>query len=227
MIPLPDFDVVIVAGGAGARLAASRPKAFVELAEKPLFMHCLEVFERHALTTRIILVVPGDMVSQTETILSTLKVRKNIFVAEGGKERWLSVQSGVSHSSAEWVMVHDAARPFVTGAVIDAIVQKASTYDAIITATPETDTVRYFEADHCCETIDRAKLIRVGTPQLFRVNLLKEAFSMAAAMPSPPTDEAMLIEKMGIPVGVAWGDPINFKITTQSDLRLAEALCRK
>jgi 2-C-methyl-D-erythritol 4-phosphate cytidylyltransferase len=220
-----NFDVVIVAGGAGVRLAASRPKAFVELAEKPLFMHAIEVFERHAMTATIILVVPAEMIARSEIILSSWKFNKKVLIVKSGTERWLSVQNGAAMSSSEWLMVHDAARPFVTHGVIDAVLEKTSRYDAIITATPETDTVRLVEGDRCMETVDRTKLVRVGTPQLFRAKVLKDAFSFGASLPAPPTDEAMLMEKMGIPVGVAQGDPLNFKITTKSDLMLAEALC--
>jgi 2-C-methyl-D-erythritol 4-phosphate cytidylyltransferase len=226
-ISVPTFDVVIVAGGAGTRLAASRPKAFVDLAEKPLFMHSLEVFERHAGAASIILVVPPEMIARAETLLSSWRFEKNVRVVAGGRERWHSVQNGASLCASEWIMVHDAARPFVTAAVIDAVVEKASAYDAVITATPETDTVRAIDGDLCCGTVDRTKLVRVGTPQLFRAKLIKQAFSQAASMASPPTDEAMLMEKMRIPVGIAWGDPLNFKITTPGDLLIAEALCRK
>ena len=219
------FDAVIVAGGAGTRLGVSVPKAFLNLGGKPMFMHALDVFESHALTEAIILVVPADMTAEEQTVLSKRKLQKGIHIVKGGKERWHSVQNGADRSSSDWIMVHDAARPFVTHAVIDALLDKMPRYDAIITVTPENDTVRTFEGDRCKTTIDRATLVRVGTPQLFRASLLKESFSLAASMPEPPTDEAMLMEKMGIPVGLAWGDPMNFKITAQSDLMLAEALC--
>jgi 2-C-methyl-D-erythritol 4-phosphate cytidylyltransferase len=219
------FDAVIVAGGAGTRLGISVPKAFVELAGRPMLLHSLEQFERHALTVALILVVPAEMTAQAHSLIASKQFAKKIYIVKGGKERWQSVHNGASSCSSDWIMVHDAARPFVTHAVIDALLEKTTQYDAIITVTPETDTVRTFEGDRCKTTIDRATLARVGTPQLFRASLLKESFALAASMPEPPTDEAMLMEKMGIPVGLAWGDPMNFKITTQSDLMLAEALC--
>jgi 2-C-methyl-D-erythritol 4-phosphate cytidylyltransferase len=224
---VPAFDAVIVAGGAGARLGAYQPKAFVKLADKPMLLHSLEQFERHASTAAIILVVPAKMITLARAILSSRQFTKKMHIVKGGEERWQSVQCGAAASSAEWIIVHDAARPFVTQAVIDAVLDKAPQYDAVITVTPETDTVRSIEQDRCQATIDRTTLVRVGTPQLFRAKKLKEAFALAKAMPSPPTDEAVLMEKMGIPIGIAWGDPLNFKITTQSDLALAEALCAR
>jgi 2-C-methyl-D-erythritol 4-phosphate cytidylyltransferase len=225
MMNKPTFDIVIVAGGSGARLGAPLPKAFITLAGKPLFMHAFDAFESHALTGAIILVVPADMIAKTKAVLSSRKSPKKVNIVEGGKERWLSVQSGAAIASSEWIMVHDAARPFVTHAIIDAVLDKTDRYNAIVTATPETDTVRSIEGDRCLATLDRSTIVRVGTPQLFRAKTLKESFSSAASMPSPPTDEAMLMEKMGVPVGMAWGDPLNFKITTQADLTIAEALC--
>jgi 2-C-methyl-D-erythritol 4-phosphate cytidylyltransferase len=75
------------------------------------------------------------------------------------------------------------------------------------------------------ETIDRTHIARVGTPQLFRAALLKSSYPAVETMEAPPTDEAMFVEAQGKAVGIAWGDPLNFKITTQSDLVLAEALC--
>jgi 2-C-methyl-D-erythritol 4-phosphate cytidylyltransferase len=221
------FDVIIVAGGAGMRFGGTVPKAFVTLGEKPLFMHAFEVFESHALVKAIILVVPPDMTDDAQAILSKRTSKKEIKIVKGGKERWHSVQNGVSSCSSEWIMVHDAARPFVTHSVVNAVLDKTSQYDAIITVTTENDTVRHIEGDRCRATIDRTTLVRVGTPQLFRAALLRKSFDLSESMTSPPTDEAVLMEKMGIPVGIAWGDPLNFKITTQRDLVLAEALCSR
>ncbi len=221
------FDVVIVAGGAGTRLGASVPKAFIDLCGKPLFRYSIEAFETHALTGAIMLVVPAEMIDQAQTMLAGRTSAKKIHLVKGGKERWNSVQNGVSACTGDWIMVHDAARPFVSHAVIDGVLEKTKQYDAVITVTPETDTVRTFEKDRCLATVDRTKLVRVGTPQLFRAQTLKESFLAARSMDAPPTDEAMLMEKMGIPIGIAWGDPLNFKLTTQADLTLAEALCER
>ena len=121
-------------------------------------------------------------------------------------------------------MTNDAARPFVTKEVIDSLLEKRPLYKCAITATPVEDTIRRFENDRCIATIDRSILIRVGTPQLFHRESLLEAFVHGESMTPPPTDEAMLMEKSGIETGFAWGDPINFKITTQGDLELAEAI---
>ncbi len=220
------FDAVIVAGGAGTRLGSAIPKAFVKLGGKPMLLHAVGSIASHVSTGRIVLVVPSDMIAETRALIASERLKREIAIVKAGKQRWQSVRNGAAAASAaEWVLVHDAARPFITHAVIDAVLEKAPQYDAVITATSETDTVRFFEGDCCRGTIDRTTLVRVGTPQLFRRSLLLESFQLAEDFPSPPTDEAVLMEKLGIPIGIAWGDPLNFKITTKSDFALAEALC--
>ena len=221
----PSIDAIIVAGGAGTRLGTSAPKAFIPLGGMPMFIHSLVRFDAHEAINTIILVVPPDMIPEAQTIVSNHHHKKALLIVPGGAHRWQSVNSGVQASQAEWVLIHDAARPFVTDAVIDAVLEKISAYDCVITATPEVDTIRRFSKDRALETIDRSQLVRVGTPQLFRAVPLKESFLLAGNMQSAPTDEAMLMEALGVPVGIAWGDPLNFKITTPSDLALAEALC--
>ena len=223
----PTRDVIIVAGGEGRRLGAAVPKAFVNLGGKPLVQYSLECFDAHPAIGAIVLVVSADMMGEAEKIAGGKEFTKPIRVVAGGKERWQSVKNGVIASSAEGVLIHDAARPFLTRAVIDAVLELSHKYSAVITATREVDTIRRISGDRAMETIDRETLVRVGTPQLFDRTALVNAFSAAQAMKTPPTDEAMLMEQLGIPVGIAWGDPLNFKITTKSDLILAEALCRR
>lgn len=149
---------------------------------------------------------------------------QRIKVTVGGEQRWQSVCNGVDCSDAEWVMIHDAARPFVSSLVIDGIIAKQSEYDCVITATHEVDTVRMYSGDQAGETIDRDKLVRVGTPQMFRKNILCQGLEKASISDTAPTDEAVLMQQMGVTVGIAWGDPKNFKITTSSDLEIAEAI---
>lgn len=219
-------DCIIVAAGSGKRLGAKTPKAFVRLADMPMFVHSLLVFAGHPSISRIILVVPSTMIKKTRSIVKKYSIKKELVIIAGGVHRWQSVKNGVEASQAEWVMIHDSARPFVTRTIIDAVLSAAKKYDAVIAATPEVDTVRRFMGDLAGETLDRNGLVRVQTPQLFRRALLAEAFKHAASLSSAPTDEAMLMEAAGIPVGIAPGGPLNFKITTKEDFEIAEALLK-
>jgi 2-C-methyl-D-erythritol 4-phosphate cytidylyltransferase len=217
------IDAIIVAAGSGTRLGFSMPKAFVPLHGKPILLWSLKQFLSFALVDKVILVVPEDLIDKTRKQFDD----NRITVIRGGDYRWVSVYNGVCQSKAQWVLVHDAARPFVNHTIIDDLVKKRSEFDCVITVTPEVDTIKEFKADRAGTTIDRSKVVRVGTPQLFRRSVLLDGFKAVPKMDNVPTDEAMLMERTGIEVGIAWGDPLNFKITTPSDFRIAEALLEK
>ena len=214
------FDVIIVAAGSGTRLGFPTPKAFVPLAGKPMLQYAFNAFRQHPGTAQMILVVPELMI---ETARSGF-AGNNVTIVPGGTQRWESVRNGCKAATAEWVLVHDAARPFVTRAVIDALLDKRTTFDCAFSATPVVDTIRTYSGETAGETVDRSGLVRVGTPQFFRRTQLAEGLALAPTMSPPPTDDAMLMQRMNIPVGIAWGDPTNFKITTREDLAMAEAL---
>jgi 2-C-methyl-D-erythritol 4-phosphate cytidylyltransferase len=222
-------SVIIVAAGQGARLKSDTPKAFFSLGGKPMLRYSLEAFDAHPSLDHIVVVVHESMIGQAEEMISRATPSTSVDVVAGGEHRWQSVRNGVDATSdnAEWLLVHDAARPFVTAPVIDTLLAKHENYRCAITATPVTDTVRRFEGDRCVATLDRSRLVRVGTPQMFHRPSLLEAFTKAGGLVSPPTDEAILMESCGIAVGLAWGDPLNFKITTREDLLLAEGLIQQ
>lgn len=217
---MSSLDVIIVAAGSGTRLGMSVPKAFVPLMGKPILYYSLQTFLSHQAINSVILVVPESMYNSAKKDFASEKVKITI----GGEHRWQSVSNGINASEAEWVMIHDAARPFVNHEVINRITARKSQYDCVITVTPEVDTIRMYSGDLAEETVDRDKLVRVGTPQMFRKKILCKGLVRAKSLKSPPTDEAILMQQMGVKVGIAWGDPRNFKITTQSDLEIAEAL---
>lgn len=216
------FDAVIVAAGSGTRLGFEMPKAFVPLAGKPLLQHSVELFCAHPSLVKLMLVVPMALVAETRAMFTHSRVE----VTAGGAERWESVRNGVAGTSGEWVLVHDAARPFVSLKVIDTLLEKRTSFSSAFTATPVVDTIRTFSGDTAGSVVDRSKLVRVGTPQLFKRELLWDAFSRIKGINASFTDEAMLMQEIGIPVGIAEGDPNNFKITTKEDLEIAEALLK-
>jgi 2-C-methyl-D-erythritol 4-phosphate cytidylyltransferase len=221
---------VIVAAGQGTRLGYGLPKAFVSLGGDPMFLHSVRVFRQHPSICGVVLVVPEARVAETASLMGERSpVESPLTVVAGGSERWQSARNGVAATpeDAEWVCIHDAARPFVTPEVIDSLFSCAPKYLASFTATPVVDTIREVAGDAAGKTIDRSRLLRVGTPQLFHKSTLMSAFAGAEDMTPPPTDEIMLMEQAGLRAGVAWGDPLNFKITTEEDLFLAEAIIEK
>lgn len=215
---------VIVAGGMGSRLGKSIPKAFVPLAGKELFRHSLELFDKTSLFEDMIVVVPAEAVEDTNALLEGLNLTTPTKAIGGGAERWNSVQNGVNEAKGEVVFIHDAARPFITEKILTDLIDQMGDEEGIITANPVVDTVRTFDGDYCGKTVDRSTLIAVGTPQVFKVPALQECYKKAAEVGTIPTDEAMLLEAFGKKVKFCYGDPINFKVTTPSDFRIAEAL---
>jgi len=220
------IDAVIVGAGSGKRLGDPKPKAFVDLCGKPIVYYSLKTFVNHPAVDKTILVVPPAMIGEAAVIVNEhTDFTDRLQIAAGGDERWESVRNGCAVASGDWVLVHDAARPFVSNAVIDAVLEKRDDFECVITATPVADTIRTIADDgRCGATVDRSTLMRVGTPQLFRRERLMSAFDLIKDMPSAPTDEAALFERLGIAVGYSWGDAMNFKITEKADLETARAI---
>lgn len=216
---------VIVAGGMGRRFGNAIPKAFVPLRGKELFLYSLELFDAMNCFESIVVVVPQDACRATKEICAQRSLSTPIHIVAGGAERWQSVQQGVHKAgNVDQVLIHDAARPFVTKEIVLDLLNRSENIPGIITATPVVDTVRYFKEEHCGETIDRSQLIAVGTPQVFDRTVLLECFSAGEQMDQLPTDEAMLLQKCGYPVTFVWGNRLNFKLTTPEDMNLAEAI---
>jgi 2-C-methyl-D-erythritol 4-phosphate cytidylyltransferase len=217
--------LVVVAAGRGERLGRDRPKAFVELAGRPLAAYSMEAGGAAASVDAIIAV--GD-VSRFEALLPTLSpsVRaKWRGVVPGGGERRDSVRNGCAEVERQAegdpvVLVHDAARPFASPALLDAVAQAAAAGPALA-AAPVADTVKRCLGDRVQETLDRETLALAQTPQGVRLSLLLQAD--AQAPPGPATDEASLLESAGAAVTLVSAPSTNFKITTPEDLRLAEA----
>lgn len=220
-------SMVIVAGGMGKRLGKPIPKAFVPLAGKELFRYSLELFDSMNRFESIVLVVPEAAVEDTKEKIEEMGLSTNCIVIAGGAERWNSVENGVrAAGDVDIVAIHDAARPFITAEVVTELLERAETCDGVITANPVVDTVREFSGDTCGTTVDRSKLIAVGTPQVFQKAVIVDCFEKATDLPSIPTDEAMLLEAFGKEVKFCYGDPLNFKVTAPSDIIIAEAIIR-
>lgn len=217
---------IIVAAGEGKRLGSPIPKAFVPLAGIPMFLYSVAEFCAHPSIDSVVVVVSGSFMDEAVRLISTVNCSKPVTVERGGDHRWQSVHNGILSVHSEWVLIHDAARPFVDAGIVDSLLDKRESYTCVVTGTPAVDTMRTFDGDRCTATIDRTKLVRIGTPQLFSRQALLDAFARIPTSEEPPTDEAVLMEQCGIDVGLAWGNSMNFKITTRQDLEIAEAIIR-
>ncbi|MFD2369483.1 2-C-methyl-D-erythritol 4-phosphate cytidylyltransferase [Brevibacillus sp. GCM10020057] len=220
--------VVIVAAGSGKRMGGERNKLWLPLGGEPILAHTVRLFATHREIDEIALVVSAQ---DHDSVLKWLdRERIRVTVALGGAERQDSVRNGLSALSRDcsYVLVHDAARPFVTREQISAMIQKVKEDQATIMAVPVKDTIKVVGTTGIVEsTPARESLWAVQTPQAFRMSLLREAHQAALEAGKMGTDDAMLVEWLGHPVTVMQGSYENIKITTPDDLWLGEEILRK
>jgi 2-C-methyl-D-erythritol 4-phosphate cytidylyltransferase len=222
-------QVILVAAGAGKRLKSAKPKALVSLMGKPLVWYALKTFEHSKLVKSVILVVHKSLTQQFRELIDKNKFKKVDVITPGGKTRCESVHCGVRclNTDADVVIVHDAARPFVTERMIRSSLHAIKTAPAAVVAVPAKATIKKVDRKNLFvqETLPRDTLWEVQTPQTFRKDVLVKAHATKNAF--EPTDDAMLVEHMGIAVKIVRGDYRNIKITTAEDLKLAEMLIKE
>lgn len=216
---------LLLAAGRGERLGADAPKAFVELAGRPLLQWSLDVLAASDAIERIVLVLPEGASAPPETV----KLPSGATCVEGGAVRSASVRNGlVAAGGGETVLVHDSARPLLTVELVERTLQAVLEpgVDAAIAAAPVTDTVKRAEGDPPIvgETLDRAGLWAVQTPQAFRRTVLERALEVSDEQLARATDDAWLVERAGGRVAIVAAGSENVKVTTRTDLALAELL---
>jgi 2-C-methyl-D-erythritol 4-phosphate cytidylyltransferase len=216
-----DAGAILVAAGSGSRAGAL--KQFAKLAGRPLFSWALECLVECPRVGQVVVVVPTGF-EQAAADMAKCEHRKPVRFVAGGERRQDSVRLGLDALSAcEWVVIHDAARPFVSVELVDSVLQMAADSGAASVGTPLVDALKRVEGDKVVETISRNGLWSVQTPQAFRTELIQRAHAEVAA--DVPDDAAML-ETLGGEVRLVEGPRTNIKVTSPDDFRLAEALMR-
>lgn len=217
---MSDTVAVVPAAGSGERLGANIPKAFVELAGRPMLERAVDGLLASGVIDRVVVAVPVDRVAQTALLLDGRAT-----VVEGGRERHDSVRRALAAvGDPRFVVVHDAARPLTPVEQIRRVV--AALRDgmrAVIPVLPVADTIKAVDANGVVlGTPERAGLRAVQTPQGFETALLRRAHQNSGGFAG--TDDASLVEYLGTPVYTVAGDALSFKITTELDLLLARAV---
>ena len=200
-------------------------KLLTPLAGRPLLLHTLERLFLTEAPREIILVVRPGSEMEMQQVIAPLGRRQSIRIVPGGAQRQDSVQNGLGAVSAdsEFVMVHDAARPFVTRELIDTVLAAAKISDAAVCGAPCSDSLKEVGEDGLVlQTVDRSRLWTVQTPQIFRTQLLREAYQAALATGAIFTDDTAVVEAMGHPVRIVLYHGINLKVTTPMDWKIAE-----
>jgi 2-C-methyl-D-erythritol 4-phosphate cytidylyltransferase len=221
-----DVGVLVPAGGIGARVGSRTPKQFLALGREPILAATLRHFRRHPRVAAIVVAAPAAHVERARRLLG--RGGTPVTVVTGGATRqdsvWLALQA--APTSAEVLLVHDAVRPFLTRALIDALIGAAERDGAAICGLPIAETVKRVHDGLVQATLDREGLWSVQTPQAFRAAVLREAHDKARRDGFVGTDEAMLVERLGHPVRVVPGLVENVKITTAEDLGRARRRSR-
>jgi 2-C-methyl-D-erythritol 4-phosphate cytidylyltransferase/2-C-methyl-D-erythritol 2,4-cyclodiphosphate synthase len=221
---------IIAAGGRGLRLGANRPKQFLDIGGRSILEMSVAALAASDRITEIVIALPEDHLEAESKAIKSAIARPVTFVT-GGARRQDSVANAFAKTAkqADVIVIHDAARPFVTPDVISRAIDGAKTYGAAIAAIGARDTIKQTAAGEA--NADGARLIRATiprdtvflaqTPQAFRRDILARALAEGAEIDA--TDEAMLVERLGLPVHVVEGDQRNVKITTPEDLAAAKA----
>jgi len=220
-----EVGAIIVAAGSGVRMVdpSTPDKLFADLAGRPLLAHTLSAFERCDVIARVVLVMSAVNLERGRRLGEEQGFGKVIAVCMGGARRQDSVRVGLAAlGECNYVAVHDGARPLVTADVIERGIDAAKETGAAAAAVPVTDTIKEAGIDRLVvRTVDRDKLWAVQTPQVFRFELLERAHREITA---DMTDDAAMVEALGMPVRLFEGDRRNVKVTVAEDLELAEAL---
>lgn len=219
-----DVGVLVVAAGVGQRAGGGVLKQYREIGGVPMLLRALRPFVSHPEVKHVVVALPATHAAAPPEWLAALAGKALSFVA-GGVERHSSVQKalGALDPACSTVLVHDAARPFVERATIDAVIAAAREGSGAVAAVPLTDTLKEAGHDrHIRRTVPRDDLWRAQTPQGFPRDMLQRAHD-AAGVGADATDDAILVERLGEPVRVVPDTAANFKITTADDLALAEA----
>jgi 2-C-methyl-D-erythritol 4-phosphate cytidylyltransferase len=201
----------------------SADKLFADLGGAPLLARALQPFQDSPLVGRVVLVLSAANLERGRKLAEDVGIGKLAAACEGGPRRQDSVRLGLEALGAcDWVLVHDGARPLVSPELIERGLAAARETGAAVPAVPLADTVKQAAADGTVErTLDRGRLWAAQTPQVFRYDLLLRAHREVTP---DVTDDAAMLEAIGLPVKLFEGSPVNVKVTTPEDLRLAQAL---
>lgn len=224
------LTVIVPAAGAGRRLGLGMNKVFAGLGGLPLLVQCLRMINDTGMADKTIVAAGADEVAAAEEML--IKYGRyfpdlHTVVVAGGAERTDSVRNALALTPASgFIAVHDGARPFAGTEVFERTFEAAQKTGAAIAAVPVKNTIKVVGGDgFVVDTPQRSSLMAVQTPQIFKAELLHRAYSDTNLHGAAVTDDASLVERLGVKVAVAMGSYENIKITTPEDLLLAEKIC--
>lgn len=219
---------VILAAGKGARMNAGMNKLYLNIRGKAILARTLDVFFTCPSIDEIVLVIgDGEEELCREKVLNHIESSKPVKLVKGGSERQHSVYNGIKAIDpyTDLILIHDGARPFVTAQIIEESICQAKLHKAVIVGVPAKDTIKKADSNGFIEdTPERSSLWLAQTPQTFARDVIINAYEKAIKDEAVATDDAMLVERLGIRVKLIKGSYDNIKITTPEDMAMAEAI---
>lgn len=225
---MPNYYALIPAAGFGSRMGGETPKQYLSVRGKPLIHYAVAALCSHAMISSVYVVLaPEDQLWKSYDWTAFADKLKPLYC--GGTERFESVRNGLEAIRDEvgfedWVLVHDAARPGLSGELLDRLIGEVGDdpFGGLL-AVPVADTLKRADVDNrVLRTESRDKLWQAQTPQMFRYGLLQRALSLLDG--AVVTDEAQAVERMGFQAKLVAGDMTNFKVTYPQDIKLAELI---
>lgn len=223
---------IVLAAGKGSRMNRDIPKQYLDLLGKPVLFYSLQAFEESAVDEVILVVGRGEEEYCRKKLIQNYGLNKVKYIAEGGAERYHSVQQGLNRASdASYVLIHDGARPLITPSIINAAINKVKKCKACVVGMPAKDTMQLVDkGGNIISTPDRSRLWMAQTPQCFEYELVLSSYNKAiAAGDSSITDDAMVVRRYGEAVDMCMleGSYENIKITTPEDIDVASCFLKK
>lgn len=216
-----ELTVIITAGGIGQRMGADLPKQFLPVCGIPILQRTIQKFHDFNANAQLLLTLPEEWLDYWKNLCKEHSFSTPHQVISGGKERYDSVKKALSHAAGEIVLVHDGVRPFVSEDVITRVLASVDDQTAVVPAIPFTSSVRKGTQTKNV-AVDRSTLWSVQTPQGFTKNVITRAYRQPFSREI--TDDASLVEKLGVSTTIVEGDVKNIKITTPLDLSIAESI---
>lgn len=217
-------SVIIVAGGKGLRMGSDLPKQFIPIGGKPVLIRTIEAFHAYDSNIAIILVLPYSHQVYWKELCANYHFGIPHTIAMGGETRFHSVKNGLGLVNSEVVAIQDGVRPFASEEMIARCFDATEKYKAVIPVIDSTDSLREMTDGTKSRIIDRSKIRLVQTPQVFHTDILKKAYE--TEFKDTFTDDASVVESMGIDVHLVKGEVTNIKITTPLDLKIGELIVR-
>lgn len=228
---MSDFvSCIVAAGGSGSRMGANRNKIFLEIDDVPVIAQTLSVLEKSEVVIEIVIAAREEDIMYISELISAFEITKVKTIVKGGATRAESVLAASKEVSqnCDLVMVHDAARPFVTEKILYETVEAAKTTGAAACGVQPKCTLKSVDEDgFITDTVDRTKTVEIQTPQVFKKELFDKMYALDLGVLKSATDDCVLAEKCGAEILVTDGSYKNIKITTPEDMEIAEIFLRR